>query len=514
MKTFIRFLQDSYLHEAEVTQGQGGSQTTGQARVTQSSVTSSGRVRSPREQQAWLQASQREAELAARKAARQPSGAAARPDLQFKRTVVPSLSNPRPQLPPAGSTTRAGALATSTPSTPSTSSVNVRDVRRAAADLKLRRAAAGTGPSGKPIVTPPSSSGILPAGSTTRAGGLATSTPSTPSTSSVNVRDVRRAAADLKLRRAAAGTGPSGKPIVTPPPRPGLLRRIGRFANPALVLGGAALDYKDRRDAGQSKARSAGGALASLAGGAAAARFGAMVPAPLPFKVAAGIGAGIVGADRASQAYDWAADKARPITQSISKGTGYSDFMQKNRLAQDIQRRGGAKPVSGGAPGVLSGGKVDYGTASKQAQSTMGTRTSRQIAGKSGVYGAQKGSAVSGLGGPSTINKQRSTITTKGKTARLASTQLIRDPKTGQQRVGDLAYKGGKAVYLARPSVASRDTNLFSRLQRWANIGDRRQKDITAAKAEYKTALRNTQQYQRQLGISPQSAKAQKLPGR
>jgi hypothetical protein len=100
------------------------------------------------------------------------------------------------------------------------------------------------------------------------------------------------------------------------------------------------------------------------------------------------------------------------------------------------------------------------------------------------------------------------------KTVELAKTQLVRDPKTGKQVVGDLAFKGGKATYLARPSVSSRDTSLSARLGRALNIGKySKAAEQQAAKQEYRTALKNTQTYQKKLGITPKAAAAQKLPG-
>jgi hypothetical protein len=298
---------------------------------------------------------------------------------------------------------------------------------------------------------------------------------------------------------------PSTSPLSTTPkpptPKgPGIRARLGRIAGPAVNVAGAAMDYKSRRGAGQSKARAAGGAASQLAGYAAAARLGAMVPGPAPVKAAAAIGAGLVGAEKAGQAYDWAAEKTRPQRQAISKATGFDKFQQKNTLV---------KPGSG-----LSG--------IERAQQTVNTRGARQVASKSGTYGTTKGSALSGIGGKTVVSKDKkgSAFMSTGagsqrKTVELAKTQLVRDPKTGQQRVGDLAFKGGKAVYLARPSVSSRDTSLAARVGRALNIGRfSKEKEQQAAKQEYRTALRNTQAYQKKLGITPKQAKAQKLPGR
>ena len=83
----------------------------------------------------------------------------------------------------------------------------------------------------------------------------------------------------------------------------------------------------------------------------------------------------------------------------------------------------------------------------------------------------------------------------------LPKTQLVRDPKTGQQRVGDLAYKGGKPVYVPRASVADRNPSLMSRLSRATGIGGQRERDAAAAKSEYRTALKSTQQYYRDIGV-------------
>jgi len=137
----------------------------------------------------------------------------------------------------------------------------------------------------------------------------------------------------------------------------------------------------------------------------------------------------------------------------------------------------------------------------------------RQQSSKANVYGATKGSALTGLGGPTKVDTKAGTLTSKGKTVKLASTQLVKDPKTGQQKVGDLAYKGGKAVYLARGSVADRNSSLLSRLSRSTGIGGQRERDAAASKQEYRTALKSTQAYTKGLGISNKSATAQKLPG-
>jgi hypothetical protein len=296
----------------------------------------------------------------------------------------------------------------------------------------------------------------------------------------------------------------STKPPTAAPKGPGLRSRLGGIAGPALNVAGAGVDYKARRDAGQSRARAAGGATSQLAGYAAAAKFGAMVPGPPIVKGAAAIGAGLVGAEKAGQAYDWAADKSRPQRQAVSKATGFDKFQQKNALIDKGLKN----------PSLRSG-------AIQRAQQTIDTRDARQVAAKAGTYGARQGSALTGIGGKTITSKDAKgnafMSTGAGKqrqTVQLSKTQLVRDPKTGQQRVGDLAYKGGKATYLARPSVASRDTSLGARVARALNIGRySKEAEQKASKQEYGTALKNTQTYQKKLGITQKTATAQKLPG-
>lgn len=296
-------------------------------------------------------------------------------------------------------------------------------------------------------------------------------------------------------RGGALATRPSGATTLTPPKgtRTGLRTRLGGFAGPALNVAGAALDYKERRDSGQSRARAAGGATSSLAGWAGGARFGASLPLPPMLRPVAALGFGYLGADGAQQVYDWAANTSRPTRQAISKATGYDEFQRRNALF---------KPGTG-----LSG--------MERASQTSASRQARQVAAQSGTYGASKGTAIAGTGGPTTINRQKGTITSGGRTTKLSSTQLVRDPKTGKQVVGDLAYRGGKPVYLARPSVSSRESTLSAQISRALNIGRfSKEAESQAAKREYRTALRNTQQYQKNLGITPQKAKSLGLPGR
>jgi hypothetical protein len=228
-----------------------------------------------------------------------------------------------------------------------------------------------------------------------------------------------------------------------------------------------------------------------------------MGPGPPIVKGAAALAAGVAGAETAGKVYDYVADKTRPARQATAKATGFDKFQQKNELIKNAKPGGGLSNIA-------------------RAQQTVDTRSARQVAAKSGAYGTRQGSALTGIGGKTTTSKDTKgnafMTTGAGKqrqTVQLAKTQLVRDPKSGKQVVGDLAFKGGKATYLARPSVASRDTSLSARVGRALNIGRySKAAETQAAKQEYRTALKNTQTYQKKLGITPKAATAQNLPGR
>lgn len=114
------------------------------------------------------------------------------------------------------------------------------------------------------------------------------------------------------------------------------------------------------------------------------------------------------------------------------------------------------------------------------------------------VYGATQGSAIVGTGGKTTFDTKKNTITTGGKTAQLPKTKIL--PGGG---VGDLAYRNGKPVYLARASMAQRgNQSLLARVSRATGIGGQRERDQAALNKERTQAIQNTLRYRQQLGIT------------
>ena len=271
-----------------------------------------------------------------------------------------------------------------------------------------------------------------------------------------------------------------GQPNVSKIPTP--IRQLGGLVMPALNVAGAAYDTYTGTQERQAKGE----------------RLRTAIP-----KSAAEAGGGVAGATTAATL----ASKLLPKNPVAQIGGSL--------IAGTLGYYGGRTAVSD----VLK--KIEGNDSDKELEKKVqnyGVRKARSGMAASNVYGATKGSALTGLGGSTKVDTKAGTLTTKDKTVKLASTQLVRDPTTGQQRVGDLAYRGGKATYLARPSTASRDSSAspggaWRNLQRGLNFGGQRERDQAAAKTEYRTALKNTQTYNKGLGITTKSATAQNLPG-
>jgi hypothetical protein len=122
----------------------------------------------------------------------------------------------------------------------------------------------------------------------------------------------------------------------------------------------------------------------------------------------------------------------------------------------------------------------------------------RQQASKANVYGATKGSGIVGIGGKTTFNTKANTITTGGKTAALPRTKILPGGA-----VGDLAYRGGKPVYVARGSMVQRgNQSLLARVSRATGIGGQRERDTAALNRERQQAMQSTLRYRKQLGIT------------
>ena len=479
MKSFNQFLQESYLSEG---------------------VSPSERQRSPKEQAEWDKINKREAEAAERKAQRGPTGAAARPDLQFRPqgtttkvespsrkpsgaatdpwrqfprkpqqqrgmpTTGPSSTLPgrtlepaggtdaRPALPAEGQTQRGGALAkipkssSALAKTPPIEAVKVSDV---------------TKPKGK-----------LPSGTT---GGELAAKPSSvptknPPIEAVKVSDVTKPKGKLpsssSSARQAIQTTKTGTDLAKG--AADTLKKGGKFSKwggRALGALGAGLDaadeYKGQRERGRSKGSSAAMGVTKAAGGLAGAQAGAAGGAAL----GATIGSVVPGA-----------------------GTAIG---------------GAVGGIAGGIGGYLGGSHL----AGKASETIAGATGKEKAAMATARRKSQAGGAIKGIGGKTTFDTKRNTITTgtgaQKRTAQLGKTSVITGPG-GKQEVGNLAYKGGQAVYkrAADPStLAQTSSNWRERIGRSLFKGAYKKSDAANAANKLATARQYDANRQKALGV-------------
>jgi hypothetical protein len=407
MKSFSQFLQESYLNEEPA--GRPARRRTG----------------GPTPEEVKAQIDAKEAEKVARAAQRKPSGAAARPDLQFKKTSVASPAKP------------SGAAKDPWNQFP----------KKPQTQLGLPK----TGPSSQvPGRTLAPAGGTTPkaalpaAGQTQKSGALAkTSAPKPapiPEIKPVNVRDVTPkpkalpAAAPAPSGGAGGGGGkpPSGPKLKVPSG----LGKVGRVAGKLVGPASAALDVADERSKGSGWAR-------SLAKGAAVAAGGALGGA-------AGSVAGPVGTIGGATAGSMAASKAFDVAAGANA---------KERKAM--------------------------ATANRQSQA---------------------GSAVKGIGGKTTFDTKKNTMTTgvgsQRKTVGLAKTGVVQ--RGGQSVAGHLAYKGGKAVYKAGPSaqsLAKTSSNPLERIGRSLFAGAYKQSDAANAAKNLAKARQSDTARNKALGV-------------
>jgi hypothetical protein len=183
--------------------------------------------------------------------------------------------------------------------------------------------------------------------------------------------------------------------------------------------------------------------------------------------------------------------------------------------------------VAGAAAGGVLGGLGGYVAGSElggsAAETVAGATPKEKLAMAQANRMRQSGSLIKGAGGPTTVSQKKpggpAFISTgagsQRRTTQLPTTALFK--KDGKQSTGYLAFKGGKPVYKQGPNpqtLARTSSNPLERVGRTLFAGAYKQHDIKKGKEAYKTALRNTQQYQKNLGITPQKAKALGLPGR
>ena len=167
---------------------------------------------------------------------------------------------------------------------------------------------------------------------------------------------------------------------------------------------------------------------------------------------------------------------------------------------------GGALGAAGGSVagpvGTIAGGAGGAMAADAAFDVVAGANAKTRAAMAKANRERQAGKKIVGSGGNTTFDTKRNTITTGGKTVKLAKTSVVTDPTTGKDEVGYLAYKDGKAVYKRGQdpsSLAKTSSNPLERIGRSLFPGAYVDHDKKKADEKLKKAAENDAAYQKAL---------------
>ena len=196
------------------------------------------------------------------------------------------------------------------------------------------------------------------------------------------------------------------------------------------------------------------------------------------------------------------ASAALDVADERSKGSGWARSLAKGAVVA----AGGALGVAAGSalpgPGTVAGAVGGSMAASKAFDVAAGANAKERKAIATANRQGQSGGAIKGVGGNTTFDTKKNTITSGGKTAQLGKTSVITGPG-GKQEVGNLAYKGGKAVYKRSDtkSLAQTSSNPLERIGRSLFAGAYKKSDAANAAKKLATARQSDAARNKALGV-------------
>jgi hypothetical protein len=206
------------------------------------------------------------------------------------------------------------------------------------------------------------------------------------------------------------------------------------------------------------------------------------------------------------------ASAALDVADERSKGSGWARSLAKGAIVAAGGALGGAagSAVAPGA-GTLVGATGGAMAASKAFDVAAGANAKERKAMATANRQKQAGTAVKGIGGKTTFDTKKNTITTgsgaQRKTVGLAKTGVVQ--RGGQSVAGNLAYKGGKAVYKAGPSaqsLAKTSSNPLERVGRSLFAGAYKKSDAANAAKKLATARSSDAARNKALGVKSKPA--------
>lgn len=191
------------------------------------------------------------------------------------------------------------------------------------------------------------------------------------------------------------------------------------------------------------------------------------------------------------------------VAAEKSKGSGWLRSLAKGATVAAGGLVGGALGSSVGPAGTVVGSTAGATGASKAFDVVAGKNAKERAEDRKKNRQRQAGGALVGTGGKTTFDKKKNTMTTGGKTVKLAKTSVVTDPKTGKKETGHLAYKDGKAVYKRAAKPGEGTSNWLERVGRAVNPNAYKKNDAKLAAEKLKKAQANDAQRAKDLGIKP-----------
>lgn len=197
---------------------------------------------------------------------------------------------------------------------------------------------------------------------------------------------------------------------------------------------------------------------------------------------------------------------ALDVADERAKGSGWLRSLAKGATVAAGGALGGAAGTAAGPVGTFVGATGGSIAASKAFDVAAGANAKERKAIATANRKGQSGGAIKGIGGKTTFDTKKNTITTgtgaQRKTAQLGKTSVVTGPG-GKQEVGNLAYKGGKAVYKRSDtkSLAQTSSNPLERIGRSLFAGAYKKSDAANAARNLATARQNDDNRQKALGV-------------
>jgi hypothetical protein len=202
-----------------------------------------------------------------------------------------------------------------------------------------------------------------------------------------------------------------------------------------------------------------------------------------------------------------ALDSVLSTADERSKGSGWARSLAKGATVAAGGLLGGTAGAIGGG-GLLSAatgtaGALAGGAAADKAFDTVaGANAKQRKAIATANRNSQAGGAIKGVGGKTSFDTKKNTITSGGKTAQLGKTSVVTGPG-GKQEVGNLAYKNGKAVYKRSDtkSLAQTSSNPLERIGRSLFAGAYKKSDAANAAKKLAAARQSDAARNKALGV-------------